>query len=150
MVRAFYAMKDTHTPALIGIVAMSLNVVLSVLFIALFTRLEWMPHGGLALANSLATTLEMIGLLYFMRGRLQGLDGRRLLVGFGKAVIATFIMSLVLFAWLNQALNQPVWIILIGGAAIGAGVYGIMVLALGVEEAKGLLSSAGNYVRSKF
>jgi putative peptidoglycan lipid II flippase len=109
-----------------------------------------MPHGGLALANSLATILEMVGLLYFMRGRLKGIDGRRVLVGFGKAVIATFIMSLVLFAWMNQVINQPAWIILIGGAVIGAGVYGIMVLALGVEEAKGLLSSAGNYVRSKF
>jgi putative peptidoglycan lipid II flippase len=150
MVRAFYAMHDTRTPVLIGIVAMSLNVVFSVLFIALFTRLDLMPHGGLALANSLATTLEMIGLLYFMRGRLKGLDGRRVFVGFGKAAIATFVMSLVLFGWLNQALNQPVWIILIGGAVIGAGVYGIMVLALGVEEAKGLLSSVGNYVRSKF
>jgi putative peptidoglycan lipid II flippase len=150
MVRAFYAMHDTRTPVLIGIVAMSLNVVFSVLFIALFTRLDWMPHGGLALANSLATTLEMIGLLYFMRGRLKGLDGRRVFVGFGKAAIATFVMSLVLFAWLNQAINQPVWIILIGGAVIGAGVYGVMVLALGVEEAKGLLSSAGKYVRSKF
>jgi putative peptidoglycan lipid II flippase len=150
MVRAFYAMHDTKTPVLIGIVAMSLNVVFSVLFIALFARLEWMPHGGLALANSLATILEMVGLLYFMRGRLKGLDGRRVLVGFGKAVIATFIMSLVLLAWLNQVLNQPVWIILIGGAVIGAGVYGVMVLVMGVEEAKGLLSSAGNYVRSKF
>jgi hypothetical protein len=63
--------------------------------------------------------------------------------------MATFVMSLVLLVWMNQAINQPVWIILIGGAAIGAGVYGIMVLALGVEEAKGLLSSAGSYVRSK-
>ncbi len=149
MVRAFYAMHDTKTPVLIGIVAMSLNVVFSLLFISLFTRLGWMPHGGLALANSLATILEMVALLYFMRGRLNGLDGRRVFVGFGKAAIATFVMSLVLFAWMNQVINQPVWIILIGGAVIGVVVYGIMVLALGVEEAKGLLSSAGSYVRSK-
>jgi putative peptidoglycan lipid II flippase len=149
MVRAFYAMHDTKTPVLIGVVAMSLNVVFSVLFIALFTRWDWMPHGGLALANSLATFLEMIGLLYFMRGRLKGLDGRRVLVGFAKAAIATFVMSLVLFAWLNQVISQPVWIILVGGAVIGAGVYGVMVLAMGVEEAKGLLNSAGSYLRSR-
>ena len=64
LVRAFYAMHDTKTPVLIGIVAMSLNVVFSLLFIALFSRLDWMPLGGLALANSLATTLEMVALLY--------------------------------------------------------------------------------------
>jgi putative peptidoglycan lipid II flippase len=150
MVRAFYAMHDTRTPVLIGIAAMSLNIIFSVLFIGLFRQLGWMPHGGLALANSLATLLEMIGLLYFMGDRLKGLDGRRVLTGLGKAAIATFVMSLVLFAWLNLAVSQPVWLLLIGGAVIGAGVYGVMVLALGVEEAKGLLSSAGRFVRGRF
>ena len=35
-------------------------------------QIGWMPHGGLALANSLATALEMVGLWYFMRRRLAG------------------------------------------------------------------------------
>src|SRR5258708_27543173 len=34
----------------------SLNIILSFAFSALFTRIGWMPHGGLALANSLATS----------------------------------------------------------------------------------------------
>jgi putative peptidoglycan lipid II flippase len=67
LARAFYALHDTKTPVLIGILAMSLNVVFSYAFSALFTRLGWMPHGGLALANSIATTLEMAGLLILMR-----------------------------------------------------------------------------------
>ena len=71
--RAFYAMHDTKTPVLVGTVAMSLNLAFSFLFSAWFERLGWMPHGGLALANSLATALEMVGLLYFMRRRLDGL-----------------------------------------------------------------------------
>ncbi len=142
MVRAFYAMHDTKTPVLIGVLAMSLNVILSVLFVALFSRWEWMPHGGLALANSLATFLEMIALLYIMRGRLEGLEGRKVLIGFGKAAIATFIMTLVLVAWMNQTLSQPVWLVVIGGVALGVGVYGVMVLVLGVKEARSLLRFA--------
>jgi putative peptidoglycan lipid II flippase len=142
MVRAFYAMHDTKTPVLIGVLAMSLNVILSVLFVALFSRWEWMPHGGLALANSLATFLEMIALLYIMRGRLEGLEGRKVLIGFGKAAIATFIMTLVLVAWMNQTLSQPVWLVVIGGVALGVGVYGLMVLVLGVKEARSLLRFA--------
>lgn len=149
MVRAFYAMHDTKTPVMIGVVAMSLNVVFSVIFIGLFSRINWMPHGGLALANSLATFLEMIALLYIMRGRLKGLEGRKILIGLGKAAIATFIMTLILVVWLNQTYSQSTWIIVIGGAIIGAGVYGVMVLVLGVEEAKQLLRSTGNYLRSK-
>jgi putative peptidoglycan lipid II flippase len=149
MVRAFYAMHDTKTPVLIGILAMSLNVVFSLLFIVVFSRLELMPHGGLALANSLATMLEMIALLYFMRGRLKGLEGRKVLVGFGQAAMATFVMALVLVGWMNQMLDQPLWLVVIGGVALGAGVYGVMVLVMGVKEARGMLSTVGRYVRGK-
>jgi putative peptidoglycan lipid II flippase len=149
MVRAFYAMRDTKTPVLIGVVAMSLNVIFSVLFLAWFTRLGWMPHGGLALANSLATVLEMVALLYFMRGRLKGLDGRRILIGAGQAAGATFVMSLLLLAWLNQSIDQPIWLIVVGGVALGAGVYGVMVLIMGVKEARDLLNAASQFVRKK-
>ncbi len=149
MVRAFYAMHDTKTPVIIGVAAMSLNVVFSVLFIAVFSRLGWMPHGGLALANSLATMLEMIALLYMMRGRLNGLEGRKVMIGFGQAAIATFLMSIVLIAWMNQTISQPIWLVVIGGVVIGAGVYGVMVLVMGVKEARDMLSTVGQYMRGK-
>ena len=150
LVRAFYAMHDTKTPVLVGVVAMSLNIVLSYAFVALFTRLEWMPHGGLALANSLATMLEMVVLVYLMRYRLQGLEGRRILIAFGQAAIAAAIMALVLVAWTNQAVNQAAWLLVVVGVALGAGVYGIMVLVLGVDEARNLLDSASRRVRLRF
>ncbi len=62
--RAFYALKDTLTPVLIGVAAMSLNIALSLLLI------RPLAHGGLALANSLATLAEMGVLLLFLRRRL--------------------------------------------------------------------------------
>lgn len=149
MVRAFYAMHDTKTPVLIGIAAMTLNILLSIAFVGLFASWGWMPHGGLALANSLATMLEMIVLVYLMRGRLQGLEGRRILMAFVKSAIAVFIMALVLVAWTNQVINQSTWVLVVGGAALGAAVYGIMVLILGVKEARDLLRSVGHKVRQK-
>lgn len=149
MVRAFYAMHDTKTPVLIGIAAMTLNILLSFAFVALFARWGWMPHGGLALANSLATMLEMIVMVFLMRGRLQGLEGRRILIAFVKSAIAVFIMALVLVAWTNQAITQPTWLVVIGGVALGAGVYGIMVLILGVKEARNLMRLARQKVRQK-
>ncbi|UCD42908.1 MAG: polysaccharide biosynthesis C-terminal domain-containing protein, partial [Chloroflexota bacterium] len=149
MVRAFYAMHDTKTPVIIGVAAMSLNVVFSILFIAVFSRLGWMPHGGLALANSLATMLEMIALLYMMRDRLNGLEGRKVMLGFGQAALATFVMTLALVAWMNQMFTQPVWLVVIGGVALGAGVYGVMVLVMGVKEARGMLNTVGQYMRGR-
>jgi putative peptidoglycan lipid II flippase len=136
--RAFYAMHDTKTPVLVGVTAMSLNLGFSFAFSALFLRVGWAPHGGLALANSLATALEMGGLLILMRRRLNGLDGRQILGGVGQAVVATLAMSLVLWAWLNQTTNQAVWLVAAAGVALGGGVYTFMVWSLGVREARGV------------
>lgn len=149
MVRAFYAMHDTKTPVLIGIGAMSLNILLSFGFVALFKRLQWMPHGGLALANSLATLLEMAVLVYLMSGRLHGLDGRKSLIAIGKAIFAAAMMAVALLVWTSQAVHQPAWLLVIVGVALGAGVYGIMVLLLGVEEARELLLSVRQRVQQR-
>ncbi len=88
LARAFYALHDTKTPVMIGIAAMSLNVLFSYLFSALFIRQGWMPHGGLALANTLATALEMVGLIFIMRKRLGGLNGKQVGSGLGKSLAA--------------------------------------------------------------
>ena len=91
--RAFYALHDTKTPVLVGIGAMSLNLLFSFIFTGLFNRLGWMPHGGLALANTAATTLEAILLIWLMRRRLNSLDGKNTILTFLKAVLAGGIMG---------------------------------------------------------
>jgi putative peptidoglycan lipid II flippase len=141
--RAFYAMHDTKTPVLVGTVAMSLNLLFSILFSDWFERLGWMPHGGLALANSLATALEMVGLLYFMRRRLNGLDGRFLMAGVWPALLATLAMSLTLWGWLALSAGRSIWLVAGGGVLLGGAVFGLGVLGLGVGEARVLLRAAG-------
>ena len=147
MVRAFYAMHDTKTPVLIGTGAMALNVVLSLSFSSLFGKLSWMPHGGLALANSLATTLEMIGLIIVMRRRLKGIEGRRILAGAGQALLATLCMALALWGWLILAGEEPVWLVLAGGLSLGLGVYATVVWGLGVGEARQLSTAVLNRLK---
>ena len=73
--RAFYALHDTRTPVLVGAGAMTLNILFSYALAALFSSWGWMPHGGLALANSLATGLEGAALWLIMRRRLAGMQG---------------------------------------------------------------------------
>jgi putative peptidoglycan lipid II flippase len=136
--RAFYALHDTKTPVFIGIVAMSLNVVFSYLFSALFARLGWMPHGGLALANSLATALEMVALLVVMRKRLNGLNGKDILRGGIQAFVGTLVMSLVIWLWLGGTSGLPTWLVTIAGVGIGALVYALVLLGVGVKEALGV------------
>jgi len=138
IVRAFYAMKDTRSPVIVGALAMSLNVVFSLIFSSWFARIGWAPHGGLALANSLATALECLILLSMIRRRLGGLDLRRLRRGLVASVIATIAMGVVLLVWLTISDGSPVWLIGGAGVAIGAAVYWLAALALGAPEARQL------------
>ena len=123
LARAFYALHDTKTPVLIGIAAMSLNVLFSYLFSAWFLRLGWMPHGGLALANTLATALEMVGLILIMRIRLNGLNGGQIWRGVLKAAGAGLLMVAAIQGWITATDQSPTWVIAGGGIFAGVIVY---------------------------
>ena len=134
LTRAFYAQQDTKTPVLIGTVAMGLNVVFSLAFARLFAQLGWMPHGGLALANSLATALEATALFIFMRGRLNGIEGSYIARGFGACAVAALGMGLGLLFWVQATEGLPRWIAALGGVLLGGVVYGVAVILLRVPE----------------
>jgi putative peptidoglycan lipid II flippase len=139
LARAFYALHDTKTPVAVGVVAMSLNVVFSVLFSRWFSQWGWAPHGGLALANSLATALETVGLLFFMRRRLNGIEGKKIWQGSLQAASAALVMGGGVLGWLALSAGKPDWIMASGGLLVGAAFYGAVVLALKVPEAHSLL-----------
>ena len=146
LARAFYALHDTKTPVFIGIAAMSLNVLLSFLFSAAFSRLGWMPHGGLALANTLATSLEMVGLLWFMRKRLGGLEGKRIWSGVLKAGLSGGLMAIAIWGWFSLTRNSSIWILGAGGILIGLAVYTAVLWMLKTSELKQIYQ----VVRSRF
>jgi putative peptidoglycan lipid II flippase len=134
LARSFYAMHNTKTPVFVGAAAMGLNVVFSILFSAWFARIGWMPLGGLALANSLATGLEATGLLVLMRRKLNGLQGHRVLTGTAHALLAALAMGVVVWSWLGLTRSQPAWLVGLGGVLIGSLVYGLVILLLRVPE----------------
>jgi putative peptidoglycan lipid II flippase len=132
--RAYYALHDTKTPVMVGVAAMSLNLVFSFGFSALFKKWGFMPHGGLALANSLATFLEMIVLLVIMHRKLGGLEGGYILEATIKAVSATIVMAAVLIGWAFVASSLPDWMFLLGGLLLGLASYALIIWLLKVNE----------------
>jgi putative peptidoglycan lipid II flippase len=143
IVRAFYALHDTRTPVAVGVGAMGLNIAFSFAFSSLFARLGWMPHGGLALANSLATTLEMGLLLVLLRRRLGGLHGGRVLAAAGRAALGALGMGIVVAVWLQMTAEKAAWLQVLGGALLGGLVYAGLLLAMRVPEPLMLLSTLG-------
>lgn len=86
-VSAFYSLQDTKTPVKVAVVAMVLNLVFSVILMR--TPLQ---HGGLALALSLASTLQLCMLIFLLRRRLGGIEGR-IVVG---SMVRSFLSSLAM------------------------------------------------------
>lgn len=150
LARAFYALHDTRTPVVVGAAAMSLNLLFSLAFSSLFWRLGLPPHGGLALANSLATALEMVGLLILMRRRLGGLEGPWVWRGIIQAATASLVMSLGLWAWSGLSENWPALWVVAGGLLLGAGGYALVILAAGVEEINGLIRALRQALQQVF
>jgi putative peptidoglycan lipid II flippase len=121
--RAFYALHDTRTPVLVGVAAMSLNIVFSLMFARLFGGWGVPPLGGLALANSLATALEAVALLYLMSLRLNGLDLLEIARSLLRMGIASLVMALGLWGTHLSVRSLPNWIVALGGVIAGGLVY---------------------------
>jgi len=104
MVSAFYAFQDTKTPVKVAAVAMLANAAFSLLLMGT------MKHGGLALALSLASTLQFMILVYILEKRKGILDLRSVLRGAFKSLIASLIMALAVFClhiWWLKGAGEP-------------------------------------------
>jgi putative peptidoglycan lipid II flippase len=137
--RAFYALHDTRTPVVIGGAAMALNVVLSFALIQVVGQpgsLAQGSFGGLALANTLATTLEGVALLIMIDRRVRGTCDARLAGSVGKATVASAGMgaALILLMPLIERLGQFAGPVL--GMAAGGLVFWGLAWVLHSEEAR--------------
>jgi putative peptidoglycan lipid II flippase len=78
----FYAMGESRTPALVSVSAIAVNVIASVALV------RAIGFQGLALGTSIAAIVNAALLLWLLRRRLGGMEGRRLLVTVSSIVMA--------------------------------------------------------------
>jgi putative peptidoglycan lipid II flippase len=94
---AFYALDDTRTPMTISLTSIATNYVLNWMLVSRY------GHRGLALSTSCVAGLNFIGLFFFMRRRLQRVEGRRIAISLLKITVASIIMSITCW-WTYQML----------------------------------------------
>jgi putative peptidoglycan lipid II flippase len=111
---------------------MLLNISLSLLLVGPLS------FGGLALANSTATTIEMLVLLWLLRKRLGGIDGRSVWGTLLRSAVGAVVMALVLKLWVQQGSAFPPalqnLIVAAGGIMLGIVTYSLVSLLLRSEE----------------
>lgn len=147
IVRAFYAVQNTITPVAVGIAAMILNISLSLVLV------RPLSFGGLALANSTATTVEMLLLLWLLRKRLGGIDSRSVGGTLLRSIGAAAVMAIVLELWVQQGAAFPSglqnWIVAIGGIMLGIITYSLVSWLLRSEELALVLAMVRSRAKSR-
>jgi putative peptidoglycan lipid II flippase len=101
--RIFYAMKDTTTPVIAGVIIIVINMILG------YALLDSLGHAGLAIGLTVSTGVEALILMIVLRKRIGGLD-----LDFSgwiaRLLIATAVMTVMaeyVTRRLNQALADP-------------------------------------------
>ncbi|MGP5647643.1 murein biosynthesis integral membrane protein MurJ [Psychrobacter celer] len=132
---AFFARQDTKTPVKIGIISVFANMIFSVVFIGIFYFLEMPLHGGLALATTGAAFVNAGLLYYFLYQREIFRFGSHWKKLFAQFAIATIAMVTALYVMLPYfPTDEAQWqriIALLAMCAVGAAVYGAVLLATG-------------------
>ncbi len=136
--RAFYALHDTKTPVVIGVISVAVNTILSVIFILILKLEVW----ALALSTSIAAICNGLLLLIFLYLKVDGFDLKQLLIPPIKIAVASLFSGLFIYVPL-KLFDQLVFdttrvfdlILLTGLASIsGLSVYIFLAWFLDIEE----------------
>jgi len=135
LLRAFYAMQNTRTPALVNVAAVAVNTAVN---IALF---HWLGARGLAWGYVAAYTFGAIALAALIRRRVGGLGGAGLAGVLGKVIVAGAVTGAAAFGTSKVLANlfgadtipeQAVQVL--GSVGVGLVVFIGMALVLRIED----------------
>ncbi len=164
IVRVFFSLQDTKTPAIASVASVFLNVVAALVFTSflreggflypfIFTifKLEGIPDirvVGLAFAVSLAAIFQFFILLYFLKKRMPDLPFMGIWNSFKKILVASLFMGMGAYFALKLAVVfvdlTTFWAVLFQASfsfSIGVVIYLIVLYGLKSRELKGILDT---------
>jgi len=96
---SFYSLRDSRTPVAVSVVAVLANLAINLLLVRV------LGYRGLALGTALAAMFNAGMLLWLLRRRLGGLEGRRVAIALIKITVASAAMgaaALITSRWLTS------------------------------------------------
>ncbi len=128
VVSAFYALQDTRTPVAVAMLALVCNVLFSLFLMGP------LQHGGLALATSLATMINVFTLIVLLRRKIGPLNWHSLLYSVIRTSVASCVVVAVCYAVTSHALWNQDGQSLMKGMLLGGGVVFSISGYLGVQR----------------
>ena len=147
VIRAFAAQQDTYTPLYISFFTTLLNVGLAI-WLSRPIANGGIEHGGPALANGIAVLVEAILGLTVLSIRWKGINASRILLDLVKSIIAAAAMVATIFLTKHFITESNLYLLVLGGG-LGAAVYFIVALRLGIREIKEIPLALLHKVRVK-
>ncbi|WUU94013.1 murein biosynthesis integral membrane protein MurJ [Spirillospora sp. NBC_01491] len=145
MLRVFYSMQDTRTPAFVSVAVVIANITMALAAYNLLPTDKIIVGiaGGFALAQTVGALVGWA----ILRRRLGGMDGRRILVTYLKLAVALW--PLIGFAYAAHAILEaamgsglvPGMLALVVGSAGGGGLYLFFARLMRVNEVQAMLST---------
>ncbi len=137
VVSAFYALKDTATPTRVASYCMALNIALNL------TLMGPMKHGGLALATSISSMVNIGFLLWLLHRRIGSVDASGIARAVWPMLCASVLMGVVVYGYAHLffSYQSAAWIraLHLGvSISIGAVSYFTVALLMGSGEAGSL------------
>lgn len=126
--RAFFAQQDTLTPLFVAIGSAVVSIGLGIVL------MQAMGHGGLALANSIAVSAEVLVLFALRRRRWGAVDGRALALTLARVLAATAVMGVTITAVLALAAARSLAPALTLALAAAAGAAAYLLACLSLRE----------------
>ncbi|MBI1821062.1 MAG: murein biosynthesis integral membrane protein MurJ [Nitrospirae bacterium] len=100
VVPVFYALQDTKTPVKIAVASLFANILFSLILMGP------LQHGGLALATSLASVLNMGLLVWILRKKIGNLGFRKILQSHLKVIFSSIGIAVICY-WVN---DMGIWL----------------------------------------
>ncbi len=101
VVSTFYALQDTRTPVRIAIIAITANIILGIIL------MKPLAHGGLALATSLSSILNLVLLISVLRQRLSFWDWGHIAISGIKTIACSIIMGIGVRIMAYYTISSP-------------------------------------------
>ncbi len=134
--RIFYAFKNVKTPLKVALFSILANLFLDWLLI------KFMNVAGVALSSTLVAVFNVVALMIILRKKVGFLGGKRITKSYGKVLLSSAIMGLVIFfmwRFLERYAYNNLWYLialLFSTILVGAGIYILLTYLLKMEEIK--------------
>jgi len=145
----FYALQDTKTPVKMAVISLIVNIAAGI------ALMGPMRHGGLALATSIGSAVNLTLLIYALRKRIGRIDGHEIIRSLVRSAVSAAVMGVAVgfvALWCVPKCVGSTWYLVVcvfGSILLGILIYGACAVLLRSQELGAMVGIISGSFRKK-